>query len=71
MADKSSSPDSGETLYTVSVKCCGRPPLKPGWQVTWKESVDSLVTEQFWTASGFPEKIKCTKSFVICISHIL
>ena len=30
LADKSSSPDSGETLYTVSVKCCGRPPLKPG-----------------------------------------
>ena len=42
-------------LYTARVKCWGKPPLKPGAQVTWKLSVDSLTTEQFWTASGLPE----------------
>lgn len=30
LAAKFNSPLSVDTLYTVSVKCCGSPPLKPG-----------------------------------------
>ena len=28
----------------------------PGAQLTWKESVDSLTTEQFCTGSGLPRR---------------